>query len=263
MRARDFPFFDTRVAAVAHRGGAGHPDIIGRENSLAAFQHAVGLGYRYLETDVHATRDGHLVAFHDDVLDRVTDARGPVRDLTLRELENVRIGGSEAIPTLDSLLETFPDSRFNIDIKHRSAVVPLVKAIERHRAQDRVCVASFSADRIRAFRRLMGRRVPTSVSPAAVLWNRGVPMLPRLLNSPGVAFQLPVSHTIWRQEVTLVTRRLLACAHAVGKVVHVWTVDDETLMNELIDAGVDGIITDRTDTLRSVLTARGIWEGAA
>ncbi len=261
MRATDFPFFDTGFAAIAHRGGAEHPDLVGKENSLAAFQHAVDMGYRYLETDVHATRDGVLVAFHDDSLDRVTDSSGPLVELAYADLQRARIGGTEPVPRLDDLLEAFPEARFNLDLKHPNAVTPLVRAIERHRAQDRVCVASFSMERIRAFRRLMGRRVPTCVSPAGALWNAYVPLLPRLLNSPGVAFQVPLRHPVLGREVRVVTRRLLKHAHAAGKVVHAWTINDEQLVHDLIDLGLDGVFTDRTDTVKKVLQERGLWEG--
>src|SRR5262245_38975690 len=87
-----------QVIAFAHRGGAFHPELEGLENTLTAFRHAVALGYRYLETDVHATRDGVLLAFHDDVLDRVTDQVGPIRDVTYADVRRARVGGHEQIP---------------------------------------------------------------------------------------------------------------------------------------------------------------------
>lgn len=260
VRAADFPMFSSRVSAIAHRGGAGHPDLVGKENTLIAFRSAVALGYRYLETDVHATRDGEVVVFHDDDLSRVTDGRGSIADYTLTEVNRFRIAGTEAIPTLDQVLETFPNTRLNIDIKNPHAVTPLVKTIERHRAQDRVCVASFSIGRLRAFRRLIGRRVPTAVSPVGVAWNGFVPVLPRLLNSPGVALQIPVATQVGRRSLQVLTPRLLRHAHLAGKVVHVWTVDDPLEMHRLLDLGVDGIVSDRTDLLKQVFTERGIWE---
>ncbi len=263
MRARDFPFFDTRFAAFAHRGGATYEPNAGRENTLAAFRTAVGLGYRYLETDVHATRDGRLIAFHDDRLDRLTDLRGRVADLTAADISHARVGGTEPVPTLDALLEAFPDARFNLDLKSSAAVEPLVRTIEWHRAHDRVCVASFDVARLRAFRRLMGRRVPTVVSAAGIVYNAYVPVAPRLFNSPGVTFQLPVSQRFRGREVRALTPRLVAHAHATGKVVHVWTIDDPAQMEELIDRGVDGIFTDRIDLLKDVLQRRGLWEGTA
>lgn len=260
MRAADFPMFASRWAAFAHRGGAGHPELAGKENTLAAFRHAVGLGYRYIETDVHGTRDGELVVFHDDDLRRVTGSRGQLADYSLDELRKLRVGSTEAIPTLDEVLETFRDVRFNIDIKNAAAIEPLVRTIERHRAQDRVCVASFSNERLRAFRRLMGRRVPTSVSPFGVVWNAYAPVLPRLLNSPGVALQIPVTYEIRSRSPRVLTPRLLRHAHLAGKVVHVWTIDDPEEMHRLLDMGVDGIVSDRTDLLKQVFLDRGIWE---
>ena len=129
---------------MAHRGGAHLPGNEGLENSLVAFANAVSLGYRYLETDVHATADGVLLAFHDHHLDRVTDGRGRVGDLPWNVVRRARIGGREPIPTLEELLGAFPDARVNVDVKHRSAVGPLIDAVRRTDAIERVCVASFS-----------------------------------------------------------------------------------------------------------------------
>jgi glycerophosphoryl diester phosphodiesterase len=120
--------------ALAHRGGAYHPEIEGLENTLAAFQHAVDLGYRYLETDVHVTRDGVLLAFHDTVLDRVSDRVGAIADLTFAEIREARIGGREQVPTLVSLVEAFPDARFNIDLKAPGTALPLWQLIEQRGA---------------------------------------------------------------------------------------------------------------------------------
>ena len=141
-----FPFLDAgldqpgAVLAFAHRGGAFHPDLEGLENTLTAFEHAVELGYRYLETDVHATRDGVLLAFHDAALDRVTSHTGSIADTGYDELAEVVVGERERIPTLASLLERFPDTCFNIDIKAERAVEPLADLVRRTRAHDRVCV---------------------------------------------------------------------------------------------------------------------------
>lgn len=261
MRARDFPYFDAGFAAFAHRGGASYGPNLGRENTVAAFRAAVALGYRYLETDVHATRDGKLVAFHDDNLARVADHTGRIFELTAADIARVRVDGTEQVPLLDQLLEEFPAARFNIDIKSPAAIEPLVKLIEWHRAHDRVCVASFGVDRIRAFRSLMGRRVATSASAVGTAYNAYVPLLPRLLNSPGVSLQLPLTHEVRGRQVRTLTSRLLRNAHAAGKVVHVWTIDDPDIMESLIDQGVDGIFTDRIDILKDVLVRRGLWEG--
>ena len=84
----------------AHRGGGKEQP----ENSMAAFAHAVGLGYRYVETDVQATRDGVAVVFHDATLNRLTDRPGKIADFSWEELREARIHGREPLVRLDDLL---------------------------------------------------------------------------------------------------------------------------------------------------------------
>ncbi len=250
---------DGRVLAFAHRGGAYHPEIEGLENTLAAFRHAAALGYDYLETDVHVTSDGALLAFHDDVLDRVTDRMGAIADLTLAEVREARIGGREEIPTFDQLLDAFPESRFNIDIKSAGAARALAEVIRDRDLWDRVLVGSFSPARIREFRRLTGGRVPTAAHPWEIIAFRFLPsarLADRLAGGDFIAFQVP--HR--RHGVRIVTPGLVRRAHASGKQVHVWTVDEPDEMCELLDRGVDGLFTDRTDLLKDVLVARGLWQ---
>lgn len=247
-----------RVLAFAHRGGALHPELVGLENTARAFRHAVGLGYRYLETDVHVTLDGHLLAFHDDVLDRVTDQVGAIEHLTLPEIQISRIGGLEPVPTMAELFEEFPETRFNIDLKAPGAVEPLARLIDEYEAWDRVLVGAFSARRLRAFRRLAGTRVATSAHPWEVAAFRLLPsarLARRLSGRSLAAMQVPVR----RGPLTIVTPGFVRRAHAAGLHVHVWTVDDAEQMHELLDLGVDALITDRTDILRDVLVERGLW----
>ena len=249
------------VLAFAHRGGAFHPGLEGLENTLTAFQHAVELGYRYLETDVHATRDGVLLAFHDAVLDRVTGSTGTIAELGYDDLAEVVVAEREQIPTLVSLLERFPHIRFNIDIKSEAAVRPLAELIRRTASHDRVLVGSFDDRRMRQFRSHMDRPVATACGPAAVVAARFAPRLAttRLGRTAGDAYQVP--HR--RGRLRVVTEAFVARAHALGRPVHVWTVDDPAEMHQLLDLGVDGLITDRTDLLREVLLERGQWMGAA
>lgn len=262
-----YPFLDAAcdqpgaVLAFAHRGGAYHPDLEGLENSLVAFRHAVDLGYRYLETDVHATRDGTLFAFHDAALDRVTQHRGSVAELSAADVGGALIGGREQIPTMESLLEEFPEIRFNIDIKSDAAVVPLVELVRATGSEDRVCVGSFSRRRITAFRRRIGARVPTAASPMEAASFRLLPatrLVDLAVRRGAAALQLPHRRT----GIEVVTRGLVRRAHALGLHVHVWTVDEPKQMHELLDLGVDGLMTDRTDLLREVLVERGQWMGA-
>lgn len=260
MSAADYSYFAPPPIGLAHRGGAAYPPNVGVENTLAAFARAVEMGYRYLETDVHATSDGVLVAFHDERLDRVTDRTGWIAQLPWSEVRAARVGGREAIPSLDELLEAFPAARLNIDIKAPAAVGPLWAAIQRHTAYDRVCVGSFSQQRLSAFRRLAGTRVATAAGQPGTAALRYLPRsLTRRVHSPGQVLQIPVTHVVRGRTLTLVTPRLIETVHELGMQVHVWTVDDPAEMRWLLDLGVDGIVSDRIDLLRDVLTERGAW----
>lgn len=249
------------ILAFAHRGGAYHPEIEGLENTMVAFRHAVSLGYRYLETDVHVTSDGVLLAFHDTVLDRVTDRLGEVAELSQDEVQEALIGGRERVPTLAELFDALPHARFNIDLKSAGAVPALADFVRVHNAWDRVLVGSFSARRLNAFRRLTGGRVPTSAHPGEVIAFRFLPsgwLADRLTRGRVAALQIPHRHRRWMVATPGLVRR----AHAAGKHVHVWTIDEPAEMRELLERGVDGLMTDRTDRLTSVLSERGLWKDA-
>jgi glycerophosphoryl diester phosphodiesterase len=243
------------VLALAHRGGAYHPEIEGLENTLAAFRHAAALGYRYLETDVHVTADGVLLAFHDDVLDRVSDQQGAIAALTYADVRRARVGGREEVPTLASLVEELPRARFNIDLKSDGAVRPLADFIAARNLWDDVLVGSFSLPRMREFRRLTEGRVATSGSPTEVA--TFIAGVRRRIDFD--AFQVP--HR--RRRLVVTSARLVRRAHAARKHVHVWTIDTDEEMRELLDLGVDGLFTDRTDTLKHVLAERGQWQDHA
>jgi glycerophosphoryl diester phosphodiesterase len=238
--------------AMAHRGGALHPDNIGYENSLRAFEHAAKLGYRYLETDLHATRDGVVIAFHDSRLDRVTDRTGVVAELPWSEVSKAKINGHEPIPRLDELLEHFPQLKFNLDIKAENGLKPTADVLRAANAIDRVCVSSFSQSRVRRIRNELGPRLCTGYGD----WETAlIRFLPIPLQAGGACLQIPERYG----QLRVLTRGLVKRAHALGKQVHAWTIDDPADMNRLLDAGVDGLITDRTDLLRDVLIERGQW----
>jgi glycerophosphoryl diester phosphodiesterase len=259
MRAAEYAFFDVPFAAYAHRGGATYEPNLYRENSMHAFKEAVALGYRYLETDVHATRDGVLLAFHDRVLDRVTDHNGAIADLSYAQIAGARIHGIDPIPQLSELLAEFPDARFNIDAKSPAAVALLAETIAEFDAYDRVCVCSFGIRRVNELRRRLGWRVPSAASALEIAANRFLPWMTWALDTPAPVLQMPISVPILGGELTVLTSALVDAAHRLGKKVQIWTVDDSETMERLIDAGVDGIFTDRIDTLKDVLIRRGLW----
>ncbi len=240
--------------AFAHRG-AHRPDGPG-ENTMAAFAAAVDLGYRYVETDVHLTADGVVVAFHDDHLDRVTDMTGAISDHTWAEVSRARVGADgDPVPRLDELLTTWPDLKVNIDPKHDRVVDALAGVIQAHDAADRVCCGSFSDKRLARLRTLVGPELCTSLGPKGttklLAASKGAPV--RSLPAP--CAQVP--HTVKGR--ALVTPKFVATAHRLGLQVHVWTIDDPDEMTLLLDMGVDGLMTDRADTLKQVLLARDEW----
>ncbi|MCQ6272354.1 glycerophosphodiester phosphodiesterase [Pseudarthrobacter sp. R1] len=248
--------------AMAHRGFSRE----GLENSMAAFRAAVELGYRYLETDVHTTADGVVLVFHDDTLDRVTDGSGQIAALTAAEVVGARISGREPIPTFDDLVTGLPGARLNVDVKDWNSVRSLAAAIERHQAHSRVLVTSFSDRRRRAVLKLLSRPVASSagVVPVALFT-----VLGRVL--PGPVFRWTMRHVLHgvqalqvpvrRGMIEVVTPGFIRRAHALGLVVHVWTVNEPAEMRRLLRLGVDGIVTDRADLLRDVLQERGEWPG--
>jgi glycerophosphoryl diester phosphodiesterase len=248
----------------AHRGGAGRP-----ENSMAAFQRATDLGYRYLETDAHATADGVVVAFHDRTLDRVTDRTGTLARLPYAEVAKARIAGTEPIPRLEDVLGSFPRSRFNIDLKDAHVIGPLAAALHRTGAWNRVCITSFSTRRLAQMRARLplftDRDVCTALGPRGLMALRarsyGGPAakLVRLAATGVACAQVPYG----LGPVPFVTESFIDHAHRLGLQVHAWTVNDPAAMTRLLDLGIDGIITDDLLTLRRIMAARGLWHAPA
>lgn len=245
--------------AFAHRGW--HVgDLAGLENTMPAFERAVAEGYRYLETDVHATADGVLVAFHDGVLDRVTDRTGAVSSTTWTDLQQARIAGREPIPTFEQVLELakdHPQLRLNVDPKADTSVGPLLDALAGSGLSDRVLLGSFSDRRLRYLRKALGPDQATSMGPREIL---GLVRRSRIsLGAPkphrAVAAAVPLS----ANGIPVLTGHFVRRAHAENVEVHAWTIDDPATMERLLDLGVDGIMTDRPDLLRDVLERRGAW----
>lgn len=245
---------------MAHRGFSRD----GLENSMAAFRDAVELGYTFLETDVHTTADGVLLLFHDKTLDRVTDGRGRISRLSAEAVARARIGGTEPIPLFEDLVTEFPDVRLNLDVKDWNSVATVAAAVERHGLHDRVLIASFSDRRRRAVLRRLSRPAASSAGMASIaLFVLLGPVLPDVLLRRAAAralrgvhaFQVPVRYGA----VTVVTSGFVRRAHRNGLQVHVWTINEAAEMHRLLDLGVDGIVTDRADTLKAVLQDRGRW----
>ncbi len=247
------PFLDDRLPlAFAHRGGASDAP----ENTMPAFQNAIDLGYRYLETDVHATSDGVLLAFHDDDLARTCATPGRISEMAYDQVRHARVNGQEPIPLMADLLTTWPNARINIDCKSDNALRPLIALLEAAKCLDRVCVGSFSDARLQTIREHFGAALCSSLGPKEVARLRLRSWLRRKPHFGGAnAAQIPLKHG----PITVTDKILVDAAHEAGLQVHVWTIDDVSEMEHVLDIGVDGIMTDRPLVLREVLQARNLW----
>src|SRR5262245_42321869 len=218
---------------------------------MPAFQHAVDLGYTYLETDVHATSDGVLVAFHDADLARTCGRPGRIDSLRWSEVSQARVRETEPIPLFEDLVGSFPDARINIDCKANTGVSALTASLKRLNCLDRVCIGGFSDQRLRRLRHEFGARLCSRFRPrqtASLRAGARVPFGGQLAQVPPRVGRVPV-----------VTPSLISRAHRRGYHVHVWTIDDPDEMTRLLDMEVDGIMTDRPQVLKDVLLARGEW----
>ena len=234
----------------AHRGGASEA----AENTMPAFQYAIDLGYRYIETDVQVTSDGVLVAFHDFNLARTCGIDRRIAEMTWHDVQQARVDGVAAIPTLEEMLGAWPEARVNIDCKSDAAVPALVAALRRTNSLDRVCVGAFSDLRVRRLRGILGPDLCTALGPGAVSQLR----YGRAFRAPGQAAQVPVR----QGPLLVINEKFVERAHALGIGVHAWIIDDEAEMARLLDLGVDGIMTDRPAVLRTVMEQRGVWREA-
>lgn len=246
------PYLDTATPIpIAHRGGAG----AWPENTMPAFQGAVNLGFEYVETDVHATADGVLVAFHDNRLDRVTDRVGKISELPWNEVQKALVDGKEPIPRFAELMQSFPNLKVNIDPKSDNAVEPLIRELKELDALNRVCVGAFSDSRLGKFHEEFGEEICLSMGPIEVVAARfsswGFPKT----NFRARAAQVPIR----QGPIPIVDKRFINRMHSLGLAVHVWTIDEIEEMNWLLDLGVDAIMTDVPATLLEVFRHRGLW----
>lgn len=240
--------------AIAHRGGL----ALGPENTLATFARATALGVRYLETDVQTTRDGVLVCFHDASLERVTGVAGSVSSMSYAALRALRVDGRSPIPTLASALESFPETRFAIDLKDEASGAALVALLRANPSwASRICIAGAWSNRLLRVQcavpdvtTALGWRALTTLIAASRSYAR-----PPARVASGTFAHVPLR----LGRVPIYAERVVRRAHALDIRVAVWTVNDQPTMHALLDAGVDAVITDHPDLLREVLIARGQW----
>ena len=239
--------------AFSHRGDQKNAP----ENTIPAFHSAVQLGFKYIETDVRATADGVLVIFHDRMLERLTGVKGRIDQITWPELRLIKVHGIASIPTLEEVLGDFSNIRFNIEPKSDISVDLLAQVIRRTASIERICVGSFSYNRLKRIRSIFPD-ICTSMGRLETAKAR--------LHSKGISkpfftancAQVPVR---WKG-IQIVDHQFVSAMKKQGLQVHVWTVNDSKEMDYLIDLGVDGLMTDYPLILRDVLKRRGLWHKA-
>jgi glycerophosphoryl diester phosphodiesterase len=263
-----FPYFNVIPTPIAHRGFT-YPEGVdnGLENSMAAFAAAIELGYKYVETDIHGSKDGVAVINHDETLDRTTDRKGRIRDMEWAEISQAKIRGSQPVARLDDLLAAWPDLRVNIHLKEDSAAIPVAQVIEKYSAHDRVGLTSFSTPRRKVCEAHLSRPVAAGAGTAEMLevtagaHLRDPELIRRALRTVDcVQILADVAPHHGHLNAQIVDREMVNVMHQAGKYVHAWTIDDPAEMNRLLDLGVDGIITNRADILKEVLIKRGQWK---
>ena len=261
-------FLNPMPRVIAHRGDSrNYP-----ENTLPAFRSAVEMGIDVVETDIHITKDGVLVIWHDPTLERNTDGRGRIEDHTLAELRTYDAGytftrdGGKTYPfrgkgvkliTLSEALELCPDERFNIDLKSQEPEIVdrFISVIREHKAENRICAASFHLDNLKKLRKA-APDILTSITTLEViplLLKEKLHMLPRSFDRK-IIFQVPVR----QYGITVVDRRFVEEMHKRDAVVMVWTINDESEMRRLFSIGVDTIMTDNPRLLIKVAEDMGV-----
>ncbi len=260
-----------RPLIMAHRGDSGNSP----ENTMLALENAVEVGIDVLESDVHLTKDDEIVLFHDEDLKRTTGKEGTIRSHTLNELMEIDLGVNftldngdtypfrdkgHKIVTLRDAFDRFPEMIFNLDIKDTFPAAPMeiARIISEMNRKDTVIVASFHDYQLERFREL-SPEVLTSAHPGEVLRfvlnsKFGLPRI-KTQDIQYRSFQVPIKSG----PLTVVTKKFVRKAHELDLAVHVWTINDETTMAQLLDLGVDGIFTDQPALLREVLEKRGFF----
>ncbi len=276
MPYREHPYRDVPYLLNSRPGPAGAPDLHhsplafvhrggdpARENTMAAFEDAVAMGYRYVEIDVRTAACGTLVVFHDETLDRITDGAGPLSAKTWEELSALRLRASgEPLLRFEELLARWDDVHLNVDLKDAESVDEFARLVEEHGAHDRVLAASFNDARRHRVLKALGRKVATSggwVSTALIVLLGPLGMMGRL--GRRVAEIDCVQVPITQGRVRVVTPGFIRRCHQAGLQVHVWVVDEPAEMHRLLDMGVDGLMTDDAAALAQVMQERGgaVW----
>tara|TARA_Y100000768_G_scaffold102224_1_gene74687 strand:- start:3770 stop:4513 length:744 start_codon:yes stop_codon:yes gene_type:complete len=234
------------VAISAHRGGS----LEAPENTIESFDYSIKIGSSYIETDVQLSSNGIPYIFHDDDLERLFHRNINFNSLHSSEIDKLMLFEKYKIPTLESTLNRFPNTFFQIDLKTDEVVLPALEIIKKTNSFDRICIASFSSKRLKKVRELYPQ-ICLSMGPNEVMKLLLASYGLYRKKVPGNCLQIP----IYQYGIKLVTKRFIQFIHSIGLKIHVWTINDEETMLKLIDLGVDGIITDRPKILKNIISS--------
>ena len=237
--------------AIAHRGGS----YLGSENTMEAFENAINMGFKFLETDIQITRDKKLIAFHDNTLNRVTDHKGYIVNKTWNEIKKTKVAGKFNIPLLSDIFYSWPEINLNIDPKNNASISTLIEFLKENNFFDRVCIGSFSGKRLETLRKIFGSSLCTSAGPLEVLKLKLSSLNFRKFKIDANCVQVPLKYF----GIKIIDRNFINYCHELNLKVHVWTINEIKEMEKLLDLGVDGIMSDNLEGLKTVLTKRNLW----
>jgi len=224
------------IQVTGHRGAAG----LEPENTLRSVRRALDLGVDQVEVDVHLTRDGRLVVIHDETVDRTTDGQGRVGGLTFEEVRRLDAGKEERVPTLQEVLGlTLGRVVLHVELKGPGTAGPVVRAVERNKAERWVVITSFRHEMLEEVRRLN-----PSLGTGAIFSKPKNDPCQEAIDVGARSVLMNYRHV----DADLVRR-----AHERGLKIEAWNPDTEEEMRRMIDLGVDAICTNRPDILLQVL----------
>ena len=220
---------------------------------MEAFEQSINLGFKYIETDVRATKDNKLVIFHDPDLKRMLNLEIDISSINYDELSSYKINGVHKIPTFLETVSSWPNINFNIDPKSDKSAELLISELKSVGNLDRFCVGSFDSTKLNKIRNAFDNKLCTSMGTNEVinfyfLRFFGI----NSINTP--CLQLPY----FKNGFKIITAKLIRDAHKFNKKVHAWTIDDPKEISELLDMGIDGIMTDSPELLKNEVAKKGI-----
>ena len=240
------------------------------ENTMYAFERAVGLGSDVLEMDLRSTADGVLVLIHDDTVERTTDGSGLVNNFMLNELKKLDAGyewtvdegmtfpyrgQGIVVPTLEELFTAFPDMRMNIEIKEveSSVPVPLCDLIHAHNMTDKVLIGSFYTQPMNEFRQACPEiALSATTNQVATFFILNKLFMKAAFTPTFHAMQLPE----YRDNLHILTPEFVDAIRTRNLSTYAWTINDVENMQYMLDLGVNGMVTDYPDKLIELINEK-------